>query len=126
MKPTVAEIAKQISELNPLQLDKLSSVLLTEHNISATIYNCAVVPVIYDMNTLKTECDLVLLETGSQKLMLVKTIKEIFDLGLRDAKMIIDNAPCYLKEFIEINKAKEIKKSLENIGAKVEIRYHDE
>jgi large subunit ribosomal protein L7/L12 len=115
----INKIAKEIARLSSIEIDELSSVLMNEHNISATLYR-------FNSATLKSkECDLVLLDAGSLKLQMVKTIKETFGLGLKDAKTIVDSAPCYLKEFMDSDEAEKIKEEMESIGATIKIRYHD-
>jgi large subunit ribosomal protein L7/L12 len=114
----INKIAKEIARLNSTEIDELSSILLNEHNISATLYRFSPV------TSTPKECDLFLRHAGSLKLQMVKTIKETFGLGLKDAKTIVDSAPCYLKEFMDSDEAEEIKEQLEEIGATVEIRYH--
>lgn len=119
MKTEINKIAKEIARLNSTEISELSSILLNDHNISATLYRFGAVSIE------PKECDLVLLDAGNLKLQMVKTIKERFGLGLKDAKTIVDSAPCYLKEFMNCDEAEEIKKELEAIGAKIDIRYHE-
>jgi len=118
MKEKIKTIAREISGLNSCELSELSEILLQEHNISATIYNFG------SKTETKLEDNyykLVLRKTGYSKLSLVKEIKELFGLGLKDAKDIVDSVPCYLSESIEYTNALKIKMKLENIGAEVEI-----
>ena len=122
MKENINNIAEKMSRLNAVELSELSSVLLSKYNMSATIYHFGVVPTIENPNN-NNKCDLVLLECGQRKLMIVKSIKEIFGLGLKEAKDIIDTVPTYLSKSISIVKAEKIKLVLEEIGAKVEINY---
>lgn len=115
----IKEIAKQISKLNSNEISELSGALL-EYNISATIYRFGITPT-FENNSQK-DSKLILHKTGHSKLALVKEIKDMFGLGLKDAKDIVDSVPCYLSESIEFDIALNIKKRLENIGAELEIR----
>lgn len=118
MKGYVIDIAEKMSRLSASELDELTTVLMHKHDLSATIYR--LIPI-----TKNLECDLWLVKVGDRKLQMIKTVKDAFGLGLRDAKTIIDNAPCFLKEFMPTHEAEKIQETLESIGATVEIRYHD-
>lgn len=115
----IDDIAKKIAKLDDTEINELTEKLLNLHNISATIYRFGGIQL---ENDSEQTCKLVLRETGNRKLGLVKEIKEMFGLGLREAKDIVDNAPCYLSESIEYDIASKIKIKLENVGAEVEIQ----
>ena len=70
----------------------------------------------------KTEFDVVLAAVGSEKIKVIKVVREITGLGLKEAKEVVDNAPKALKEGIEKAEAEAIKKQLEEVGATVEIK----
>jgi len=70
----------------------------------------------------KTSFDVVLKAAGGQKLAVVKLVKELTGLGLKDAKELVDSAPKALKEGIAKDEAEALKKSLEEAGAEVEIK----
>lgn len=70
----------------------------------------------------KTEFDVILTDVGAGKMAVVKAIKEITGLGLKESKEIADNAPKAVKEAVSKDQAEEIKKKLEEAGAKVEIK----
>ena len=70
----------------------------------------------------KTEFDVVLADVGASKMQVIKTVKEITGLGLKEAKDLVDNAPKTLKEAASKADAEEIKKKLEEVGAKVELK----
>ena len=70
----------------------------------------------------KTEFDVVLASVGSEKIKVIKVVREITGLGLKEAKEVVDNAPKALKEGIEKAEAEAIKKQLEEVGATVEIK----
>ena len=70
----------------------------------------------------KTEFAIVLKEGGAKKIQVIKVVREITSLGLKEAKDAVDNAPSVLKEGISKAEAEEIKKKLEDQGAEVELK----
>ena len=70
----------------------------------------------------KTEFDVVLLEHGANKIGVIKVVREITGLGLKEAKELVDGAPKTVKEQASKDEAEEIKKKLEEAGAKVELK----
>ncbi|MHA6246588.1 50S ribosomal protein L7/L12 [Pontibacter sp. CAU 1760] len=70
----------------------------------------------------KTSFDVVLKSAGAQKLAVVKLVKELTGLGLKEAKELVDGAPKALKEGVDKNEAESLKKSLEEAGAEVEVK----
>lgn len=70
----------------------------------------------------KTEFDVVLTEVGASKINVIKVVREITGLGLKEAKDLVDNAPKAVKEKASKADAEEIKKKLEDAGAKVELK----
>ena len=70
----------------------------------------------------KTEFDVILAEAGATKMQVIKLVKEITGLGLKEAKAIVDGAPKAVKEKVSKAEADDIKKKLEEAGAKVEVK----
>jgi large subunit ribosomal protein L7/L12 len=70
----------------------------------------------------KTEFDVVLAEAGGQKIKVIKAVREITGLGLKDAKELVDNAPKPIKEGASKEEAEEMKTKLEEAGAVVEVK----
>ena len=70
----------------------------------------------------KTDFDLVLTDAGAQKVGVIKVVREITGLGLKEAKDLVDGAPKPVKEGVSQAEADDIKKQLEEAGAKVEIK----
>lgn len=70
----------------------------------------------------KTEFDVILAAAGSEKIKVIKEVRGITGLGLKEAKEVVDNAPKALKEGISKDEAEEIKKALEAVGATVEVK----
>ncbi len=70
----------------------------------------------------KTEFDAILTEVGAEKIKVIKVVREVTGLGLKEAKAVVDEAPKPLKEGISKEEAEEIAKKFEEVGAKVEIK----
>jgi large subunit ribosomal protein L7/L12 len=70
----------------------------------------------------KTEFDVILAEAGANKINVIKVVREITALGLKEAKDLVEGAPKAIKEAIGKEEAEDIKKKLEGAGAKVEVR----
>lgn len=70
----------------------------------------------------KTEFDVVLAEAGGQKIKVIKAVREITGLGLKDAKELVDNAPKPIKEGASKEEAEEMKTKLEEVGAVIEVK----
>ena len=70
----------------------------------------------------KTEFDVILTSYGSQKIAVIKVVRQLTGLGLKEAKGIVDGAPAPLKEGVSKDDAEEMKKALEEAGAQVEVK----
>ena len=70
----------------------------------------------------KTEFDVVLANAGSQKIKVIKVVRELTGLGLKEAKEIVDGAPKTLKEAVSKEEAEDIKAKLAEVGAEVEVK----
>ena len=70
----------------------------------------------------QTEFDVILAGAGSQKIKVIKVVREITGLGLADAKALVDGAPKTVKEAVAKEEAEEIKTKLEEVGAQVELK----
>lgn len=70
----------------------------------------------------KTEFDVVLAEAGSSKIGVIKVVREITGLGLKEAKEVVDNAPKTLKEGVSKEEAEQMKEKLEAAGATIEVK----
>lgn len=71
----------------------------------------------------KTEFDVVLAEVGAEKIKVIKVVREITGLGLAEAKAVVEAAPKAIKEGVGKDEAEELKKKLEDVGAKVELKF---
>ena len=70
----------------------------------------------------KTEFDVVLAEVGAEKIKVIKVVREITGLGLAEAKAVVEAAPKAIKEGVSKDEAEELKKKIEEVGAKVELK----
>ncbi len=70
----------------------------------------------------KTEFDVVLAEVGPSKMNVIKTVKALTGLGLKEAKAVVDGAPGTIKEAVPTEEAEKMKKELEEAGAKIELK----
>ena len=70
----------------------------------------------------KTEFDVVLADVGAEKIKVIKAVREITGLGLAEAKGLVESAPKAVKEGVSKDEAEELKKKLEEAGAKVELK----
>ena len=70
----------------------------------------------------QTEFDFVLIEVGAKKINVIKAVREVTSLGLKEAKDLVDSAPKAVREAVTKEEAEEMKKKFEDVGAKVEIK----
>ena len=119
----ITKIIDAVKELSVLELKELIDTYCEEFGVSAVAAAApaaagAAAPAAEE----KTEFDVVLAEVGANKMAVIKTVKEITGLGLKEAKDLVDNAPKTLKEGASKADADEMKKKLEEAGAKVELK----
>ena len=117
-KLTIEEIIAAVKELTVLELNDLVKAAEEEFGVSAAAGVAVVAgPAAGDAAAEKTEFDVELTEVGSEKIKVIKVVREVTGLGLKEAKEAVDNAPKVLKEDAEAIKAK-----LEEVGAKVTLK----
>ena len=121
-KLTAQELIEAIKELTVLELNDLVKACEEEFGVSAAagVVVAAAGPAAEVEE--KTEFDVELTEVGSEKVKVIKVVREITGLGLKEAKDVVDNAPKMLKEAATKEEAEEIKKKLEEVGAKVTLK----
>ena len=120
----ITNFVEEIKTLSVLELIELVKAIEEEFGVSAAA------PVVVAGGAAggaaaaeeKSEFDVVLAEVGANKMQVIKTVKEITGLGLKEAKELVDNAPKAIKENVGKDEAEEIKKKLEDAGAKVELK----
>lgn len=124
-KLTTAEFIEAIKELSVLELNELVKACEEEFGVSAAAG--VVVAAGADAGAAggaeeQSEFNVVLAEVGGEKIKVIKAVREITGLGLKEAKELVDGAPSNLKEGVEKEEAEAIKKQLEEVGAKVELK----
>ena len=123
---TVAEIMEAVKELKVMELSELVKALEEEFGVSATPVAVAGAAAGAADGAAaadaKTDFDVVLVEAGSSKINVIKVVREITCLGLKEAKEKVDSAPQTIKEAAPEAEANEIKEKLEAAGAKVELK----
>ena len=121
-KLSAQELIDAIKELTVLELNDLVKACEEEFGVSAAagVVVAAAGPAVEVEE--KTEFDVELTEVGSEKVKVIKVVREITGLGLKEAKDVVDNAPKMLKEAASKEEAEEIKKKLEEVGAKVTLK----
>lgn len=119
----IAKFVEEIKSMTVLELNELVKAIEEEFGVSAAApVMVAGAAAAAPAEEEKTEFDVILAEAGASKMGVIKLVKDITGLGLKDAKALVDGAPKPVKEGISKADAEEIKKKLEDAGAKVEIK----
>jgi len=118
MERNINEIARSISRLTSEELDNLNIVLWDKYGYNSNIYKFPFGIGVSDENKIY---NVQLSNVGFNKLVVLKRIKELLGLGLKEAKDIIDSAPCQLINGTTLINAEEIKDELEELGAVIDI-----
>ncbi len=120
----VKAIAEQLVNLTVKEVQELSTILKDEYGIEP-----AAAAVVMgggaaggDAAEAKTSFDVILVEAGAAKLGVVKVVKDLTGLGLKESKDLVDGAPKPVKEGVSKEEAEALKKQLEDAGAKVEVK----
>ena len=120
---TTQEIIEVIKGLSVLELNDLVKACEEEFGVSAAAG--VVVAAAAEGGAAaeeKDEFDVELTEVGGQKVKVIKVVREITGLGLKEAKAVVDGAPKAIKEAVSKEEAEDIKKQLEEVGAKVTVK----
>jgi len=123
------DIVKKIEEMSVLDLAELVKILEEKFGVSgaAPVVSGPAAPVGAGQETSapqeeKTSFNVELVSAGDQKIAVIKIVREITGKGLKEAKDLVDTAPKIIKEGVKKEEAEEIKKKLEEVGAKVELK----
>ncbi len=120
------KLAEELVGLTVKEVNELTDILKEEHGIEPAAAAVAVAGPAGGGETAaaeeKTEFDVMLKAPGGQKLQIVKLVKEITGLGLKEAKAVVDAAPAPVKEGAAKEEAERIKKLLEEAGAEIELK----
>ena len=118
--------AEQLVNLTVKEVNELAQILKEEYGIEPAAAAVAVAagPAAGGAETAaeKTEFDVILKSAGANKLAVVKLVKDLTGLGLKEAKEVVDGAPSKVKEGVSKEEAEGLKKSLEEAGAEVELK----
>ena len=121
----ILEIIEKVKVLSVLELSELVKALEEEFGVSAAAAVAVAAPAAADAAPAeeeKTEFDVILKEVGPNKMAVIKLVKELSGLGLKEAKEIVDNAPKAIKEAVSKADADEMAKKLTEAGATVELK----
>ena len=121
----IKALAEQLVNLTVKEVKELADVLKEEYGIepaAAAVAVAAAPAAAGAAEEEKTSFDVILKSAGAQKLAVVKLVKDLASLGLKEAKELVDAAPKPIKEGVSKDEAEALKKSLEEAGAEVEIK----
>jgi large subunit ribosomal protein L7/L12 len=122
----IADLIEQIDKLTVLELADLVKQLEEKYGVSAAapVAMMAAAPGggAAAPEAEKTEFDVILSEIGAEKIKVIKAVRELTSLGLTEAKAFVESAPKAVKEGVTKDEAEQVKKKLEDAGAKVEIK----
>ena len=121
-KLTTAEFIEAIKELSVLELNELVKACEEEFGVSAAAGVVVAAGAAAEEVEEKTEFDVELTEAGPNKVKVIKVVRELTGLGLKEAKEAVDNAPKVVKEAVSKEEAETIKAKFEAEGAKVTIK----
>ena len=123
----IKDFAEKLVNLTVKEVNELANILKEEYGIepAASAVAVATAPGASggtDQAEEKSEFDIILKAAGGSKLQVVKAVKELTGLGLKEAKEIVDSAPKAVKEGVSKEEAEGVKKALEDAGAEVELK----
>ncbi|MDD7731652.1 MAG: 50S ribosomal protein L7/L12 [Eubacteriales bacterium] len=127
MSEKVTKLIEDVKELTVLELSELVKALEEEFGVSAAAPAAVAVAGPAAAGAAagaeeKTEFDVILKSAGGEKIKVIKVVREVTGLGLKEAKDLVDVAPKALKEGAAKEEAEDIKKKLEEVGAEVEVK----
>ncbi|WP_413481869.1 50S ribosomal protein L7/L12 [Mammaliicoccus vitulinus] len=119
---TNEKIIEEIKEMSVLELNDLVKAIEEEFGVTAAAPVASAGAAGADAAAEQTEFNVELTSAGDSKIKVVKAVKEITGLGLKEAKEIVDNAPKVVKEGLSKEDAEALKEKLEEVGASVEVK----
>lgn len=124
MSEKIANIIEEVKALTVLELSELVKAIEEEFGVSAAAAVAVAAPVAGGAAAAeeKTEFDVVLKDAGASKINVIKVVREITGLGLKEAKALVDGAPNTLKEGVSKEEAESIETKLKDAGATVELK----
>ena len=118
---TQEQILEAIKEMTVLQLNDLVKAIEDEFGVTAAA-PVAAAAAGGAAEEEQTEFDVILASAGDQKIKVIKAVREVTGLGLKEAKALVDEAPKAIKEGVTKEEAEEVKGKLEEVGASVEVK----
>lgn len=123
MSANLDTIVEQLSKLTVMEAAELSKMLEAHWGVSAAApVAAAVAGPVAEAAAEKTEFDVILADIGAKKIEVIKVVREITGLGLKEAKDLVEAAPKSVKDAVSKDEADKIKAKLEEAGAKVELK----
>ncbi len=122
------KIVEELSGLTLLEAAELTKLLEQKWGVSAASLAVAAAPgagagaAAAPVAEEKTECDVVLTGIGEKKIQVIKVVRELTNLGLKEAKDLVEGVPKPVKEGVSKDEAETVKKKLEDVGATVEVK----
>ncbi|SDT00527.1 LSU ribosomal protein L12P [Halopseudomonas xinjiangensis] len=116
------DIINAVSEMSVMQVVELIKAMEEKFGVSAAAAAAAGPAAAAAAVEEQTEFNVILLEAGEKKVNVIKAVRELTGLGLKEAKAVVDGAPGTVKEGVSKDEAEAAKKSLEEAGAKVELK----
>ena len=118
----VTKIVEELKELTVLELSELVHAVEDEFGVSAAAAVAVAAPGEAAVVEEQTEFDVILKSFGSSKMNVIKAVRAITGLGLKESKELVESAPKAIKEAVSKDEAEELKKKLEEAGAEVEVK----
>jgi large subunit ribosomal protein L7/L12 len=122
----IEQMIEEVKGMTVLELNQLVKALEDEFGVSAAAMAAPAAAagpaVAAEAAEEKTEFDVLLNSIGDKKINVIKAVREVTSLGLKEAKELVESAPCAVKEGVNKDEAEEIKKKFEAAGAQVEIK----
>jgi large subunit ribosomal protein L7/L12 len=124
-KIAVDDFVEMFGQYTVLELSEINEKLKEKYNIQAAAAPVAMagaMPGAGEAAEEQTEFDVILKEAGSQKIKVIKEVRAVTDLGLKEAKELVDSAPKAIKEGVPKEDAEKIREQMEAVGAVIEIK----
>ena len=119
-----ADVLSYLEKSNMIEISELISEIEEKFGVSAAVPVAAAAPAAAaeSAEEAKTEFDVILKSAGQAKINVIKVVRSITDLGLKEAKELVDSAPKAIKEAVSESEANDLKAKLEEAGAEVELK----
>ncbi len=120
---TVTDIFSQINELKPMEIAELIKQMEDGWGVSAAPAAVAIAgPAAGEAAEEQTEFDVILISYGDKKIQVIKEVRSITGLGLKEAKELVEGAPVAIKEGVDKDEAAKIREKIEAVGGQVDVK----